>query len=192
MHARFEIALWSSCKRLRTWRDKPEPHQPASRGGLKRTPPADNSSSSIGGESAHSAAEGGGGVGGKNVERRVAGDAEASLPPSESKERGGSALAVSAGKMVVAAAMDGEEELREYLLMTRPAEVVEVQLEGPGAAAVRVNLAPMMTVVGLLRKVEQARRQKDAPAPPCRIKRGRAGASARPPHNHETHRTGSP
>lgn len=34
---RFEIALWSSCMRLSTWRNKPEP-KVASRGGLKKSP----------------------------------------------------------------------------------------------------------------------------------------------------------
>ncbi|CAN0326427.1 unnamed protein product, partial [Ectocarpus sp. 12 AP-2014] len=52
-------------------------------------------------------------------------------------------------RMVV---MGAEEELRESLKATRPAEVVEVALGRDGTVGVRVNLTPMLTVVGLLRK----------------------------------------
>jgi len=201
MRTRFEIALWSCCKRLPTWRDKPELQQPASRGGLKRTPPANSSSSASGGEAGHLAAEGDGGVGGKTFDEGAAGDSDAAPRTSEWEERVGpgreGARVVSARRTAAdaasAAAIDGEEELREYLLMMRPAEVVEVQLEGPGAAAVRVNLAPMLAVVGLLRKVNRTRssRQGEAPSAPCWFNWGRVGAPPRTARNRETHRSAS-
>eukprot|EP00903_Cladosiphon_okamuranus_P012352 g11581.t1 len=152
----FEIALWSSCRRLRTWRDKPESPQPASRGGLKKSPQRGNgethSTPSLSSTATASNAElprssdPAAGVGDVNA----AEDSVTVKPSCEiGEERGRGALP---GKTKSVPGTDVEDDLREFLLATRQAEVVEIQLEGPGSAGVRVNLSPLLTVVGLLRK----------------------------------------
>ncbi|CAM9247576.1 unnamed protein product, partial [Ectocarpus fasciculatus] len=146
----FEIALWTSCKRLHTWRDKPEPPKPAERGGLKRTPPASREASSnppsstpADGSSADSVV---GGSSGDSSEKEGAGTgASLTFPANAAGDKGSRE---SEGAVVVGA----EEELRESLMATRPAEVVVVTLGRDDTAGVRVNLTPMLTVVGLLRK----------------------------------------
>ena len=127
---RFEIALWGSCKRLQTWRDKPEPPQPASRGGLKRTPPAGNGSSSnslataSGGGAGPAADADAGGVSDKKLDGSIAGDdAEAPSFPSNTKDGEGPGRGEKRAESDGQAAADGEEELREILLMARQAEV---------------------------------------------------------------------
>ncbi|CAM9135050.1 unnamed protein product [Scytosiphon promiscuus] len=147
----FEIALWTSRTRLKTWRDKPEPKQPAAKGGLKRTPPVDNGSSKTAANTGN---------------RTDAGDdaAPAEKPatscPSSARE-GGAGRAPRAGShesagraagSVVVAAVEVEEELQEALLATRPSEVIDIILDSDSAAGARVNLTPMLTVVNLLRK----------------------------------------
>lgn len=122
---RFEIALWTSCKRLPTWRDKPEPPQPASRGGLKRTPrtgngetlssPASTARTSNDAPPRPSDEVTGVGDGG------AAGASATVEAPSEAG--GGRGRGVLGGKPRPVAEMDEEDELREYLLATRQAEV---------------------------------------------------------------------
>lgn len=118
---RFEIALWTSCKRLQTWRDKPEQPKPAEKGGLKRTPPAsregsskpisptqmvtDRSSDSVSGDS------------GDCSKTKRAGLGASLVIPAAAE--GGKGRGVSEGAVV----MGAEEELRESLKATRPAEV---------------------------------------------------------------------
>ncbi|CAN0183838.1 unnamed protein product, partial [Pylaiella littoralis] len=149
----FELSLWSSCKRLQTWRDKPEPPQPAAKGGLKRTPPttANNSTDSqpaSNGESAPPLSPA------ANVVDRNSDGGHAAT--SGAGEMGGTERGGSAGKKVAVAVVltvvEGEDELRDSLLATRQAEMVEIPLEGEGPTGSRVNLTPMLTVVGLLRK----------------------------------------
>eukprot|EP00752_Nemacystus_decipiens_P012187 g10805.t1 len=149
----FEIALWSSCKRLATWRDKPEPPQPASRGGLKKTPKTESGDAST---SPTATGNNGNAPAPSDAAANSEGDgspAEAPDPPKPSSQVDeGRRRGAPVGKPKSVAGMDTENELREYLLATRLAEVVEIQLEGAGSPGVRVNLSPMLTVVGLLRK----------------------------------------
>ncbi|CAB1113909.1 unnamed protein product [Ectocarpus sp. CCAP 1310/34] len=144
----FEIALWTSCKRLQTWRDKPEPSKPAEKGVLKRTPPASREGSSNPISSTQTATErsSDSGDSGDCSEKERGGSCASLVLPAaaEGEKRRG----VSKGVVV----MGAEEELRESLKGTRPAEVVEVALGRDGTVSVRVNLTPMLTVVDLLRK----------------------------------------
>ncbi|CAM9209213.1 unnamed protein product [Ectocarpus sp. 4 AP-2014] len=146
----FEIALWTSCKRLQTWRDKPEPPKPAEKGGLKRTPPASREGSSKPISSTQTATERSSdsvsGDSGDRSEKERAVSGPSLVLPAAAEEGKGRGL--SEGVV----AMGAEEELRESLKATRPAEVVEVALGRDGTVGVRVNLTPMLTVVGLLRK----------------------------------------
>lgn len=118
---RFEIALWTSCKRLQTWTDKPEPPKPAEKGGLKRTPPASREGSSKPMSSTQTATERSsdsvtGESGNCNEKEREGTGASLALTGAAAGEKG---RGVSDGAVV----MSAEEELRESLQATRPAEV---------------------------------------------------------------------
>lgn len=121
---RFEIALWSSCKRLRTWRDKPEPPQPASRGGLKKSPQAGNGEPStpptVTANSANDPPPSGAVALGDDDEN-PAGTPTMPMPSSEIDEETGRGAPSGTSKSM--ARMDVEDELRECLLATRQAEV---------------------------------------------------------------------
>lgn len=126
---RFEIALWTACKRLPTWKDKPA-RQVASRGGLKRTPPGavaaaappapaasdDAASSTVVDGNGGRLVRGGGG----NEE----GGGVSSSDARGNEGEGAGVVAVEMGSTghAVEVAQE-EEELKDALNMRRPAEV---------------------------------------------------------------------
>lgn len=120
--------------RLRTWRDKPEKPQPASRGGLKKTPQTGNGealSPSAALSLPSTAATTGHGDIPPSLSDTTAGgpvgegDAEgASTTLKSSREGGeGKGRGTPVGKSKSPVEMGGEDELRESLLATRQAEV---------------------------------------------------------------------
>lgn len=120
-HERFEIALWSACSRLPTWKDKPE-SQASSRGGLKRSSPlAAAPPSSAVDDNTTVAAVPAGNETGDDV--RGEGETGKSEAGQAVLEPGSSLPRVAKGSMSV---IVEEEELRDALSKSRQAEVLQM------------------------------------------------------------------
>lgn len=127
---RFEIALWTACKRLPTWKDKPE-RQVASRGGLKRTPPGSAAAAAPCAAAASddvassTAADGNGGrlASGGSGNEEGGGVSSSDARGNEGERAGVVAVEMGGTGHAVEVAQEEEEELKDALNMRRPAEV---------------------------------------------------------------------